>query len=279
METEISLPQLLSELNDRDAKRRNAALETARKLSAEQLLELAQLESNFYKKGRRSALLIIGSISAIVVILLLLTYFVLHIRFPFIVFNLFTWMTPVMAALIPKNGRRNVAKLISDTEDVRLLGTTLTMLHKSDDNEVRRLCVVTLKRLLPLVRADQANLLSPGQREILLQQLKHPYSDTILTLDVLKALQQIGDERAIPIVEELTIQPQFVPSDIALQVQNAAIECLPYLRISAERQKMASTLLRGSGEPVNPDILLRPAHPAQNPETDPQQLLRADTSE
>ena len=57
-----------------------------------------------------------------------------------------------------------------------------------------------LTHLLLRVHATHKTLLTRQQMQILLSLLIHPKTDTTLTLAILRALQQIGDESAIKLL-------------------------------------------------------------------------------
>lgn len=124
--------------------------------------------------------------------------------------------------------------------------------------------------LLPRMKASDAALLSPEQRFFLNRALKS--KDTALTLAILKAWEQVGDASAIGKVEKLAEgrgRGERIP-----KVVEAAKDCLPALRQSAERQQIGSQLLRPSDGNLTPsDVLLRPAMP-HAPTEPSNQLLR-----
>lgn len=87
------------------------------------------------------------------------------------------------------------------------------------------------------------------------------------TLDVLVALEKVGDGRAVGSVERLV---EKAPSE---RLKQAAAAILPILKKRQQWEKDARLLLRAAQAPVNPsDVLLRPA--SGIPEADPQRLLR-----
>jgi hypothetical protein len=88
-----------------------------------------------------------------------------------------------------------------------------------------------------------------------------------LKIAALRALEQVGDETALPVVEKLA------KSAGDTQVRFAAQECLPFLQQRADQVRVEQTLLRASGPGSSADVLLRPA--SNGAEAAPQQLLRA----
>jgi hypothetical protein len=114
------------------------------------------------------------------------------------------------------------------------------------------------------MQASDASRLSDRQRDCLYALLYS--SDTELALAILKALEQIGDDRAVLYLEALTGS-----RDTA--IREAAVACLPFLKARAEQHRLSQTLLRASNAAdTTPEHLLRPARGTG--ETDPQQLLR-----
>jgi hypothetical protein len=90
----------------------------------------------------------------------------------------------------------------------------------------------------------------------------------------LKALQQVGDEKSLPIVEMLSRGDGMAAYYPGLKVQ--AAETLPFLRQRVEQTRANQTLLRASAaEEAGADTLLRAAMPTASAD-DPAQLLRAD---
>ena len=125
----------------------------------------------------------------------------------------------------------------------------------------------TLCRLLPHLRADQSGLLTREQKRDLLS-LVASSGSTELRVKGLKALEQVGDESAYQIVNNIL---RFTPDK---EVQKAAAECLEYLKLHANERREMQTLLRAADslDASAPDVLLRPAgSPALTP---PEQLLR-----
>jgi hypothetical protein len=135
-----------------------------------------------------------------------------------------------------------------------------------------------LIRELPKLKASDAPLLNEEQRYYLYQALT-TRNNTNLILAILKALEQVGDEKAIPFVERLAEGKANFKSQ---EVRKAAATCLPYLREQAAKQKEHQTLLRPSSAAdvvtTAPDTLLRPAQYGGST-TEPQELLRASAGE
>lgn len=181
---------------------------------------------------------------------------------------------------------KNSAQQLADVDDLRAVGPLADALA-TGDKDMRAVAEEPLMRLLPRLQASDSALLNVTQREALVNALWKAKPEFALV--VLKALEQIGDEKALPMVERLARGDK----DIDARVTEAAKECLPALRMRAENAKAAQTLLRGSGiSNVAPDTLVRPAMPlpvepadqllraaALGAEHVPQELLRAAPSE
>jgi hypothetical protein len=156
--------------------------------------------------------------------------------------------------LIQRGGERTVG----------MLAEALTI------TEVKYLAAGALIRELPKLKASDAHLLNDEQRGYLYQALEG--SDKQLILAILRALEQIGDEKAVPYVERLA---EKAGGD--RQIRETATACLPYLEARAATQRASRTLLRPSSAsavatPAS-NTLLRPAQ--YSSPTEPEQLLRA----
>ena len=95
-------------------------------------------------------------------------------------------------------------------------------------------------------------------------------------ISALRALSQVGDTSAIPLVEKITIRSSYTVDDE--RVLGTARECLSRLRIRAGLIVESENLLRAShAEAARPDTLLRPASGAG--QTAAQELLRPSDEE
>jgi hypothetical protein len=100
--------------------------------------------------------------------------------------------------------------------------------------------------------------------------------NTALVLAILKALEQIGDEKAVRYVEKVALGKTKTSKNEAVRI--AAAECLEFLNRHKQNQGDKQILLRSSSvPPAAPQELLRPAQSVA--ETEPRQLLRATSSE
>jgi hypothetical protein len=170
--------------------------------------------------------------------------------------------------------RRNTVRALGATTDARLAGALAACLSDRD-RSVRNAAKEALKKLLPQVKASDKQYIAPAEMDALIRELNG--SDAQLTIAILKAFEQVGDERALPEVEWLAMEnSELLDGDVPIEVRRAAQECLPFLRLRAEQAEQARTLLRASApiDAAAPDMLLRPVL-ARADETPPEQLLRA----
>jgi hypothetical protein len=173
-------------------------------------------------------------------------------------------------SLLPQH--RELMQRLADYDDVAGVGALAETLEWPDPR-VQDMAASALKRLLPRLRASDAHLLTRGQRACLYRRLTMSQvgRDGTLILAILAALQQVGDEAAIPHVRRLADGKVLSPTQ--RKVQAAAQECLPYLETHASQQRASQTLLRASAQEHTPaGDLLRPAESANA--TVPQELLR-----
>ena len=75
---------------------------------------------------------------------------------------------------------------------------------------------------------------------------------------ILEAYKQVGDEKALPIVERLANTASSTPAQRL--IQEAAQECLPYMKIRVDKLTAPMSLLRGASAGAAPaESLLRAA--------------------
>jgi HEAT repeat protein len=163
--------------------------------------------------------------------------------------------------------QKNAAKALANYDDIRVVGA-LTEALESQDKNVIAVAEQKLIQLLPRLRASDAGLLNEEQRKILNKTLPNRKKPG-LAIAILKAYEQVGDEKALAVVEKIANgEGRAAPG-----VKEAARVCLPALQKRAENERAARTLLRPSAAPDDPSgILLRPAQGVG--ETDPGLLLR-----
>jgi hypothetical protein len=180
---------------------------------------------------------------------------------------------------------KRLAEFVENTREVRHLGTILE-LHEV----VRRSGVAwfelftavyqTIPRLLPFVQSQHIDALNTPQRACLRRGLFHPGISSDIgywrgpeyCLEVLSALEQIGDKRDLPDVEQL-LKTHNIPDEI----RAAAERCVEVIRERVAREEGKDFLLRADRKPDAVATLLRPS--IEHADTPPQQLLRAAVSD
>lgn len=275
------LERLLRHLNSQDDVLHAEALRRARALPPESLLELAQIEAQTYRKRNRMT----GYFILVLTLVALVVLFAYHrLGFwkpedhlsPLAYFSGFILYVSLLVRerYVPTRARHSLASIIEETQDLRFLSILLALQKEMKaDPTVTRSVYNALRRLVPqIVHGDSSGISVSERIQALLLILGAPYKDVELTLSVLKALEQIGDESAIPAVTELAETSAATPG--MKRIQQAARECLPYLHIHADEMRQARTLLRASNPAFGgTDDLLRPSTPMK-PYPHPEQLLR-----
>ncbi len=153
-----------------------------------------------------------------------------------------------------------------ETFDINISGAQSKQRHKA------------LTPLLYKLKASDACLLTPSQYRALHRALEVEYQTLHgtqegldLKLAMLKALEQVGNESFISIVERLANRKSLTKRQ--RMIQAAAQECLPYLKLNAGSVTAQRTLLRASTmNDSSTASLLRPAGYAPDAPVD--QLLR-----
>ena len=167
---------------------------------------------------------------------------------------------------------------LGQSGNVNAIPMLIDAINMNVTTKYRRRVTRALTLLLPLLKASDANLLTPLRRytlNVMLGSCFQPHLrgvDEEFTLAILKAYEQVGDAKAIPVVERIANHnPR---NDGQRRIQQAAEACLPLLRANSGEVASTQTLLRASTRQTNtPDVLLR-ATVAASP-TRPAELLRA----
>lgn len=268
-------------LNSYNREIREAGLRQITALPPELLLQLMREGSRYYGKRYRlsSCVELILLVASLPIGLWLFVAFGMSI-------NLFGWLLLLVAfsaiawhiCTVPWRMYRALVGVLEQTEDLNLVGPAISMYVRPDAlGRTRIVLGNTLRRLLPQLRSTHANLLTADQKHDLLRLLLGTSSENEVEksvalhvmLQALKALEQVGDESAIPAVQKLALST----ININRQLRQAAVECLEYLRINAGRNREMQTLLRASSASnTAPDTLLRPASSSED--TASEHLLR-----
>lgn len=178
--------------------------------------------------------------------------------------------------------QRKGMQALTEFEDVRAVPHLITALEYNDSS-VKVIAANALTGLLPGLRASDAPLFSKEHYAILNRALKNDLNMKTpvaarLRIAVLKALQQVGDGSSLAVVEEMAVGKGKAAGKS--EMQWAAQECLPYLRLRAENQHQTQTLLRASDGNMTPaDMLLRPASDQPASTLHANELLRVPASE
>ena len=157
-------------------------------------------------------------------------------------------------------------------DDLRAVGPLIEVLPL-DNQIVVADAEKALTRLLPCLQASDADLLTAAQRDCLYRRLKIQYVEQSaeFMIAALKALEQIGDAKALPSVEALAEHSSNTVREI--RVGEAAQHCLGFLKAQAEQKQSRDSLLRASsGFDTSAESLLRPT--TESLPTDPRYLLR-----
>jgi hypothetical protein len=178
-----------------------------------------------------------------------------------------------MFRLTVRPKHHKIARKLAALDDVHAIGRLVDALEWPDAG-IRDTVIAALERLLPRLRASDAALLSAQQRTTLHRMLTMANVQTYeeFLINLLAALEQVGDRSAVPYVQELIATRPL--TDGERRVRDAAIECLPFLEQNADQTHNIQTLLRAAAPSAPaPQQLLRPA--AQASDVDAVNLLRA----
>lgn len=267
-QTEEIPSELLSKLSSKRLEDRVQAQQAIEEMGDAAVDRLMQAIDREAQKRRRRVMLykVILSVWVGIMILMGVTGNAEHI-------GSFTGMFGAFASLYAvSQQQKNAASELAKLRPKRAVGPLADALEYGDKS-IRTLASSALQDILPQLQASDDHLLNVEQRGRLYNVLKRARfkQDALLMIAILKALEQIGDEKALPAVENLAK----IESCNGMEplVKEAAQECLPALTERVERQRRAQTLLRPAAAPDNPaELLLRPA-PGAAP-ADPDRLLR-----
>jgi hypothetical protein len=253
-ETSITLRDALKQFGTRREAAAGRQIEAMGPEAVDRLLQMLELETRKRKAINR------------VVSAALLAYLVLFISSDFPWLSAPFWLRvtvpliviPSLLALMGASRHHNhVARALSKVDDVCAVGLLLQALKVKNIDQASVLG--TLTRLLPRMQATDSHLLNNEQRGCLYRALRwDPREHSAFLVSALKALEQIGTEEALPLVDRLANGPIGRPRDP--DVERAAQACLPFLKERAVRDREHRTLLRAteSGEDST-EGLLRPA--------------------
>lgn len=200
-----------------------------------------------------------------------------------LLFSLFA----VRNARKPRQYARALAAQTANQTDIRSVGALVDALSL-DDGKTHEIAIAALTHMLPQLTESDADALSSAQRAKLNRLLLTPI-DSMLYKDVrallqpasaqavafrvaiLQAWERIGDEKALATVEQLASQTPSAPGE--KRIYEAAVACLPALKLRVALMQDGKTLLRASqAPPDDPNSLLRPVESDQDAPRD--NLLR-----
>lgn len=288
-EDDDKLERMLGRLGSPNEADREAAKKHVRALTPDQLVKLVDLEAS--RDGAwmsRAAVLTVAcyTLAFVVIVSICAALGVYKDRSVFTtgIGMLFAMQFRYLYAQMPR-ARRSLNEVIEGVDDVDFIPACLSLLQ-TRSVPVRESMNGVLTRLLPQVRKGQADDWTSKQTQQFLTVLDTPIGNPELTLCVLKALEQIGDEAALPAVRklanlktEITIWDKIPRMSKEEQqrrrkmIREAAEACLPFLEMRLEDQMQAQTLLRASEASATPETLLRAAEHASTDKA-PEQLLR-----
>jgi hypothetical protein len=159
-----------------------------------------------------------------------------------------------------RRAARKATGELAGIDDVRSVGALVDALSL-DDPHTHETAVQALTRLLPQLKASDAALLTPEQRDKLCRVLYIPIENVLFKdvtgifkpaknpavdfrVAILQAFAQVGDSRALPIVTHLAEGEAKTAAE--RRIQAAALWCLPNLRARVEAELAPNTLLRAS---------------------------------
>ena len=181
-----------------------------------------------------------------------------------------------------------ITKKEGNREDSHLISSLINLLTPEDvKSSVNQEVMELLTKHLPEMKASDATLLTQAQKDRLTRELKLSTSDRSKSdllevlfpnetriryrIAILKAFEQIGGMKELAEVKRLATEKPM--NRKAIEVQDAARECLPYLQERAEGEQAKNLLLRASSVPTNDAELLRP-HVGKADSRDAKELLR-----
>lgn len=165
--------------------------------------------------------------------------------------------------------RGKLSRTLAKYDNLRIVGALAQSLEIKDKRTVSA-AATALIRLLPQMQSTDAERFTASQRACLHRALQGKNAELIHA--ILKSFEQIGGESDIPAVMRLA-QAQ-TGSKVAPGIQQAANDCLEFLRQKIDNDKARQSLLRAAERENSPAThLLRPAHGLEESQRE-EQLLR-----
>jgi hypothetical protein len=246
--------------------------------SFEELLEIIAEERRKSLKNRKQAKRVLAFFVCLIAAIVMISV-VTHHNIPIGGFFGFTGVFAGMYAATQT--QRKGVQALAQFEDVRAVRPLIEAMEYND-KEMKAVAIEKLPVLLPQLRASDAGLLSKEHYAMLNRILNTDLNTrkpaaARMRIAVLQALQQVGNESSLPVVEDLAVGKGKAAG--YPEVRRAAADCLPFLRVRVDHLRQTQTLLRASdGNLTPPDVLLRPAA-ASDVTVHADELLRAAPAE
>ena len=246
-----------------------AALENQGESVGDVILERLRLESAKRKKKQRVLKWIIGGYS-VMLALFVGVWVALGIstgrwsEFPWQAFQVLNFVGIFAGGSAATQFQKSATEIIARFDDVRYIPPLVEALGYNDKNmlEIARRALTTL---LPRLTAADAGKLEEGHRHVLQKWLlDRRYPE--FARAILRALEQVGDERDLPSIQKLAQREAATLTEI--EVKQAALGCLPYVQQRADLNRAANSLLRPSSSADEDGSLLRPAESLPNSAVD-----------
>ncbi len=265
-------PELVTKLSDKKVGERERAEQAIDRLgpdAVDALMAVLRKEADKRKRKRWIIVLVLAYV-------VLMLGFMIATRNSAMIGSISSMGSVIVAVTAISQAQKNAAKKLTEYDDIRTVGPLAEALHYQDKG-LRNAAVERLGVLLPRLKASDHDLMTEEQKLALYKAIKLPLAkgagpaDWAFLLAALGALEQIGDERALPFVDAIV---ERTPSGTKEpEVVEAARACRPALLERIEQQRVAMRLLRPSEAPADAgETLLRPTYgPGQS---DPDLLLR-----
>jgi hypothetical protein len=270
----------LKNLSSKDERHRKAAELALERLGPEAAGDLiARLKEEARKQHRRVTMRnwVLGGYAALVgaifITWLLAGLFTGHwSNFPWQLFNVFSSTGGLFAVAAASQFQKSGAGLVARFGDVRGVGVLAEALEYGDF-EVEREAKKALTSLLPQLKANQAELLNDQQRPCLHRAMLREGQPEEFVFAILKAFEQVGDERDLLAVRRLRDRNEHDPdrayvSEISREarIARAAAAAILYIEQRIQASRASHTLLRPAATPGDGEaVLLRPAQGGETP--------------
>jgi hypothetical protein len=255
---------LVTALSSSDPAERAKGAECLGKLRPEQVLDLVRYEAYQYGRRRRVVRKLLIGAAVLYVAVPVLSFIARSSALLAYIYGLPLLLTPIVVGVFGRH--RRFVRSLARYDDVRVVGPLVEALEMDESISVVE---DQLTKYLPHLRANDGVLLNVAQRRMLDRALLRCRKPD-LVLAILTAFRQIGDAKSLTAVEKLANGQSRTSSN--RRVQQAAIDCVPYLQLRAQTEHDAQTLLRPVYSADPEGTLLRPAHGPGD--ADPQVLLR-----